>query len=1120
MKKIVTKFFLFAVLFAASANFSAQTYNGGTWYSLYDTEDHTRTSKGNFTEKAVFAPAESITFEYKRLTLGSIKGNIEVQNKIGSNWSGSKGSVYYDSYKEWSTSPSFALDEDISHVRCVMTSGNGGQVRNHFVKLKKHIRFADGNYGTTAVSKSCGNVTIGNVSGVQTVKLRSFLTAGNITITSNNAAFRVGSSSNQGAHVFNVGANACASANGASGSPAGGGTLGDINLYDINIYFVPIAAGEQSATITITDGTSTATVSVSGIGVKKTQQLTWAADFQADEVSLPVGKEIVDPATTNSGLALTYTSSDETVLAVEGTTIKALKAGEVILTVEQAGDDNWNAVSATKTIKVTEKTIQFIHWIDNLTRLVVGGEPIQLTATAQILLDAETDETQDAPERTALITYQSADNSVVTIDGTTLIIVGEGTTTVTASLPGDDIYEATTISMPVRVRVPSTTCEAYVLDAPEEHNYSSNIWGEYETAELSGPANQLTFEAKKEYVLGVGGVNNVQIQQLVNGDWNTIDKINPGKDYQLYGPYDLDRNATKVRFCTENGSYRRYFKNVLVSQATYLETTSPEIIVEKSIIGDEITKTIAIQHSNIPAGVTVSNTSEYVTLSTTELNTDCGLFGEEQITLTIRPMTVGTIEDVVTIHDEVTGKALNIPVTIHTQRNTQAIIWEDSIETIYATDTVILYATAQTDVYYTSSDSTIAYVNEANQLLVQSLGTVTITAHAVESETYEPAELSKEITIVATPPVVTALPTVEPVAYGVQLTNDLLVGGKANVEGTFVWNLNPEQELVPGEYNLPIQFIPNNPIFAALDTTVIVTIKKSKQYITWEQDFSEVYVNDTLYLNATAMTELYYETTEWIASIEGNELVLSAAGELDVKAIAMEDDFYLGDTLTITITVKPEEIDSIVTKFPTATSIVYGQLLGESLLEGGEATIAGEFMWKYDDQEVPAGTHWMLAQFVPEAVDLYAPVEFPVEVEVAKAPQTIDWTVGELVTIELGDTLELTATASSELPVSYVLDAEGVVTIEDNYLIAVGVGSVNVTATQDGVYVDDFGDKYANYLAADPVAITITVVPNGVPTSVEDIPSATIKARKFIRNGQLFIIRGEHTYNALGSLIR
>ena len=1077
MKKTFTQFFLFAIFCIASLNLNAQTY------VLNESEE----VKININASKIYevsGPGATLSFDAKKG--GYTTGPLRIDQYVNGQW---EEDVYSLSNGDLSTSyKSYSCS--VSRYATQIRFYNEGTLNKGFKNVKVTLAtYADApehdSWAPTAVVGSADSY-------------------GETTMSWSDVAPFSLELSGDGASQFTY-------------AITNNSAVGKYGTATISATYKHNEAGVHNAVLTISNGTKTYTITLQGTTTKKDQTITWSTDLLAGK--LPVGKEVATPATALSGETITYTSSNEDVIAVinGGTGIKALAAGQATVVATQSGNEEWNEVVDSIELTVTEKKIQYIHWIDNLTRLVVGGEPVQLTATAQILLNAETDDTQDAPERTALITYTSANDAVVTIDGTTLIIVGEGETTVTASLPGDDIYEATTISMPVRVRVPSTTCEAYVLDAPEEVFYYAYNAGSYEPAAFSGPAHILTFQARSNKSARVGPII---YEQYVNGEWKKLDEGNPDTDWRDYR-YELDRNATKVRFRNELGSYKRYFKNVLVTQATYLETTTPAITEEQSIIGDEITKNIAVQYSNLPEGVTVTNVSGNVTLSTSELATGCGKYGEEIVTLTIRPTEIGTIYDTVTIHDEATGLTLNIPVTVHTQRKTQTILWEDSIETIYATDEITLTATAVNSIHYTSSDSAIAYVDEANKLIINAIGNVIITAHAAESETYNPAELSKNITILHAVPVILSLPTVEPVAYGVQLTNDMLVGGEANVVGTFAWNTDLEQELVPGEYNLPIQFIPDNPIFAALDTTVAVTVKKSKQYITWEQDFSEVYVNDTLYLNATAMTELYYEITEWeIASIEDNELVLSAAGELDVKAIAMEDDFYLGDTLTITITVKPEEIESLVTAYPTATSIVYGQLLGESSLEGGAAAVEGEFMWADDNLELPAGTHWMPVQFVPEAADLYAPVKFMVEVLVERAPQTIDWTVGELVTIELGDTLELTATASSELPVSYVLDAEGVVIIEDNYLIAVGIGDVNVTATQDGVYVDDFGDKYANYLAADPVAITITVVPNGVPTSVEDIPSATIKARKFIHNGQMFIIRGEQVYDALGNLIR
>ena len=370
MKQFLRHIFLLVALFAATANLSAQIFNGTTWYSLYDTDDNTNTNAAskNFAEKAVFAPAESMTFEYKKYSRLSINGKLQVQNNVnGNSWSGSKGEVSYSS-TSWNTSHAIALDPNISHIRYRMESGTGVTVKNHFVKLKKHIRIADGGYGKTKESKSFGNVTIGNVSTVQTVELRSFLTTDNITITSNNAAFRVGSSSNKGAHVFNVGANACASANGAAGTPASGGKLGDINLYDINIYFVPTAAGEQSGTITITDGTSTATISVSGIGLPKQTNFAWAIANTGQNT----GEYLVEDAAklydiyTLTDLNgddiknilhdyITFTSDKPSVVAIENEQLIAKNAGVATITAKFNGHEGWAAFAESKTIKLTIK---------------------------------------------------------------------------------------------------------------------------------------------------------------------------------------------------------------------------------------------------------------------------------------------------------------------------------------------------------------------------------------------------------------------------------------------------------------------------------------------------------------------------------------------------------------------------------------------------------------------------------------------------------------------------------------------------------------------------------------------------------------------------------------------
>ena len=1082
MKKIFTQVILLAIFSFATANLAAQTYiinDGGT----YTIQDGWSTKKTKQFEIASPRPADQLTFNFSKSNAGvggvTVKatyadGSSEevIKRSTSSNPSysfGRKIVTKLEFYADGSTSPT--LKKEISSVKLTQST---------YADAPKHNLWEP-----TAV--------IGSADAVAETTLD----------WSNVAPFTLTLSGN-GASRFT-----CAITNNSS--------VGNYGTATITATYKHNVAGVDSATLTLTNGTTTYEIALVGTTTKKNQSITWATDLLSGK--LPAGKEVATPATTLSGLPITYTSSDENIITIinEGTGIKALAAGQATVVATQVGDGEWNEVTDTIELTVTEKKIQYIHWTDNLTRLTTDSDPVELTATAQLLVNAETGEMMDDPERTALITYISGNESVVSISGNVLTVVGVGETTVTATLPGDEVYEETLISMPVRVRVPSTTCESYVLSATEEYSLEySVLWQEriYEPAAFTGPAHILTFEARKERSEAVG---NIQIQQYVNGDWHTIDDANPGTDWREYY-YELDPNATKIRFYNGYGSYHRYWKNVLVTQRTYLETTTPAVTVEQSIIGSEITRTIAVQYSNLSAGVTVSNVSDKVILSTSELATECGKHGEEIITLTIRPTEIGTIQDIVTIHDEATGLTLTIPVTIHTQRKTQTIVWEDDVDSVYVTDDITLTATAVTAIHYTSSDSTVAYVNEANQLKIQTLGSVTITAHAAESEDYQAAQLSKLITIVHAQPVISVLPTVEPVGYGVALTNDMLVGGEANVDGVFVWNFGGEQpELIPGEHNLPILFVPDNKeLYADIDTTVLVTVLKSQQTIVWNDDLSHVTVGDTILLSASANTEVIYESSDMeIVEIEDNRAIFLKAGAVTIYAQALEDEYYLSTMLAKDATVYPAEIDGLVTQYPTATEITYGQLLSASVLEGGVASVEGEFAWVDGNLSLSAGTYYMQACFIPAESDLYAEVVFYVEVVVNPAPQEITWELEVPVIVFLGDTVQLTAVATSGLEVSYSIDNEEIATLDGDKLIPLAVGDVTVVANQDGME-----DEFQNYIPAEPVSYVFTIVKNEVETSLEQLLINPTKAYKQIRNGQMVIVCGEHVYNVLGGMIK
>jgi hypothetical protein len=184
-------------------------------------------------------------------------------------------------------------------------------------------------------------------------------------------------------------------------------------------------------------------------------------------------------------------------------------------------------------------------------------------------------------------------------------------------------------------------------------------------------------------------------------------------------------------------------------------------------------------------------------------------------------------------------------------------------------------------------------------------------------------------------------------------------------------------------------------------------------------------------------------------------------------------------------------------------------------LEGGQAEVEGEFVWADGGLFLSAGKHVMPVLFVPVEQELYANVELYVEVEVLPAEQTITWELNVPVVMLLGQTMPLTATASSDLQVSYELDKEGVVSIEGEVMTALAVGTVTVTATQDGVDEDGF----QNFIPAEPVSYLVQVLAEDIELGVDNI-STNGNARKIIRNGQMYIIRGEQIFDALGNLIR
>lgn len=188
--------------------------------------------------------------------------------------------------------------------------------------------------------------------------------------------------------------------------------------------------------VTVNNAAGSATSHVAVLSVaKRTQTITFAA--------LP-SKLVSDAPFTltgisSSGLVVSYTSSDPTVASITGTTVTIHAIGTTTITADQVGDDLWQAadpVPQVFTVTPVPKQPQTITFASLPTK-TVGDAPFTLTASASSGLS---------------VSYTSSDTAVATVSGSTVTILGAGTTTITAAQPGDDSYDAAlSIDQPLTV---------------------------------------------------------------------------------------------------------------------------------------------------------------------------------------------------------------------------------------------------------------------------------------------------------------------------------------------------------------------------------------------------------------------------------------------------------------------------------------------------------------------------------------------------------------------------------------------------------------------------------------------------------------------------------------------
>ncbi len=521
-----------------------------------------------------------------------------------------------------------------------------------------------------------------------------------------------------------------------------------------------------SATITIYTPYEHKTITITAKTEKEQQELIWSDGFKGNPITIPLMSLVIDSAAVaSSGLPVTYSTNNESVIKIadDNKSFEIIAEGTATLTAEQKGDDRFLAVSDTKTINVVDKKIQYIIWGQDFTHGLNVGEEVTFDARAYTA-DVKNNAFAFDDARSTLIQYTCpANNGVISVVDGKMTIIGYGKTTITASLAGDENhFEATPVIKTIHIReINNGECENIPVYAPNKEItfFAFNlempeIVEDIELDPANGVPDKLNF-----YVRGVsynvaiqyynGGID---VYESTDGGNTWSDKLGevwPEKNTTRYSDsIQLSPNATHIRLKRPKGGRGYHFVGgLVVSRKQFIEVEKEIINLGNVAAGAVREGVIRFNYSDVKQDlqVTKANDSQInkLELDKTTIEVDCGATDKDSIAFVFRPMEIGNWSNIVTINDPKTGKSKTVTLTATVTIGEQQIIWNPETNIQQSTPPQLNAVTTSglPVTYEVTSGTDVASIVDG-QVIINKIGTFTITVKAPASSSFKAAELS------------------------------------------------------------------------------------------------------------------------------------------------------------------------------------------------------------------------------------------------------------------------------------------------------------------------------------------------------------------------------------------
>ena len=572
-----------------------------------------------------------------------------------------------------------------------------------------------------------------------------------------------------------------------------------------------------------------------------------------DIPNLTVGEKFILTATASSSLPVTFISLNDN-CSLYGNTITALKSGLTTIVATQAGNDFYNPITTSLTVKNVviydpRKLSQNITF-EPIPRNLTIGQKYILTANVTSLLP---------------ITFDASNNNV-RIDGNTLTILNSGITRITASQEGDIVYNPALVWQDITIYTSSKINQ--IISLKKIPNLKVT-----ETHTLSASTSSLlpiTFTSSHTNI-------------LING--NIITALSPGvviisanqAGDNIYNPATISQN---VIIYAEGKKTQKItigsIQDITVDQKFVLTATSTSGL---SIIFRSSNTNIILNKN------TVTALSSGVILITAIQE------GNEEYNPTIA-QTIFTITDPTKRYQVVTFE----PSDFYTRDHPHVL-------------NAVSNSNSNLLVKYFTSDDSIASV-ENSTLIPIDTGKIIISAYQEGNEEYNPSAIvSKPTQIIATKLLqfITFSKSnnknVNDAPFILSATSTSLLKVLYSTSSTII-NIKENTVTIKAGGLVEITaYQPGNNIYnEAVSVVQFLTIHKLTQSINFPVIPTKTMGDLPFKLFATAsslLTVSYSSSNSTIASIVGNTVVIKNVGTVQITAYQLGDNIYQRATCSI-----------------------------------------------------------------------------------------------------------------------------------------------------------------------------------------------------------------------------